>query len=129
MASMTQPLRPGRPKRSEFSFGEGSIPDPRTDYQSARPELTASGGVLSAAHSNDLDYGYSEDSRDAYNKHRALLRSDPTNSEEVLWPDMLYTKGNPDIYGPAPKMVQEPVYRPPLVHPQPVVRYGVTREE
>ena len=102
---MTLPLRPGRPKRSEMGHGEGQIPDPRTDYQSPRAGLA---GVLSAAHANDLDYGYSEDSRDAYNKHRALLRSDPTNAEESVWPDMLYTRGNPDIMGPGPALVQEP---------------------
>ena len=123
---MTSPLRPGRPKRSEFSHGEGNIPDPRTDYQSPRAGIP---GVLGAAHANDLNYGYSEDSRDAFNKHRAMMRSDPTNGEESLWPDMLYSKGNPDLMGPAPKMVQEPVYRPPLVHPQHPIRIGVTREE
>ena len=43
--------------------------------------------------------------------------------------DLFFEKGNPDAFGPAPALVQEPVQRPSGNLPQPTYRSGVIREE
>jgi hypothetical protein len=110
---MTIPLSSGRPGRSQMSHGKGMMAHPDSDAQSVR----------------NLPWQTESDKHDATNRIRAELRSDPTNSAEVIIPDLYYAKGNPDIFGPAPAMVQEAAYTPPPTYKQPVLRYGVDRQE
>jgi hypothetical protein len=101
------------PGRSEFSPGRGYVPDPRSDFQQGR---------------QNLPFAEGPDKKDMVRDEIARKRTDPTNSQEVIFPDMYYAEGNPDQFGPGPALVQEPVNRPVGVVPQPVWRYGVARE-
>jgi hypothetical protein len=113
METMTQPLKSGTPGRSEMSHGKGLMTHPDSDYQSQR----------------QLHFSIGEDENDVQNKLRAEKRTDPTNGFEIIEPDMYFAKGNPDMFGPQPAMVRESAQVPPAVFPQPVLRYGVDREE
>lgn len=113
MISMTAPLQPGRPGRSEFNFGEGHFPHPESDYQSQR-SLVVPGD---------------EDIVSNYRRFVADRRTDPTDATSGGYDDMLFEKGNPDQFGPQPPLVKEPAYRPSGTLPQPVFRTGVTRQE
>lgn len=110
---MTQPLKSGTPGRSQMSHGKGMMAHPQSDYQSQRK----------------LVFGVASDKHDATNLRRAQFRLDATNGSEVVEPDMYFAKGNPDLFGPQPAMVQEPQQNPPALFPQPVLRYGVDRQE
>lgn len=109
---MSRPLSSGRPGKSEFSHGDGAFADPRSDLQTAR----------------GLIFGVGEDSRDAQRDYRAQKRLDATNSEEAV-EDMLYVLGNPDGFGPGPKLVTEKPVLPRNNYQQPKYRYGVHRQE
>lgn len=110
---MTLPLSEGTPGRSEFGHGKGMMKHPDSDYQSQR----------------QLPFTVQSDKHDATNIRRAEFRSDPTNGAEQIIPDMYYAAGNPDLYGPQPAMVQEKAQVAPGLYPQPVLRYGVDRQE
>lgn len=86
---------------------------PNSDYQSIRK----------------LAWPVGEDQDDVQNLLRAEKRTDPTNGAEIIEPDMYFAKGNPDMFGPAPPMVRESQQNPPALFPQPVLRYGVDRQE
>ena len=103
----------GRPGASEMSHGKGAMTEPKSDYQSMR----------------NLPWTPWEDRRDMQNDYRAHLRSDPTNAAENIIPDLYYAPGNPDIFGPAPALVQEDAVRGAGAIPIPVYRTGVYREE
>lgn len=109
---MSQPLSSGRPGRSEFSHGDGAYPHPESDYQSQR----------------SLVFEQVEDKHDMNRDYRAQKRLDATNPEEVL-EDMLYVLGNPDAFGPGPKLVKESKRVPSGNYIQPKYRYGVNRQE
>jgi hypothetical protein len=98
--------------RSEMSFGAGRFVNPLSDYQSQRV----------------LPWTVSEDSRDLELKYRKQQRTDPTNADENL-DDMIHEYGNPDMFGPASPLVQEGIMNPPVSYKQPVLRYGVDRQE
>lgn len=108
---MTMPLNNGRPGRTERSHGKGRFAHPESDF--TRPELPWEPG---------------EDKRDIQLRRQAELRLDATNEHETV-EEMYYAKGNPDAFGPGAPLVQESPNRPSGVYKQPVVRYGVTREE
>ena len=112
MAPMSRPLSSGRPGKSEFSHGDGAFADPRSDAQTAR----------------GLIFGVGEDSRDAQRDYRAQKRLDATNPEENV-EDMLYVLGNPDAFGPGPKLVTEKPVVSSGKYQQPKYRYGVNRQE
>lgn len=103
----------GTPGRSEMSHGKGMMAHPQSDFQSNRV----------------LPFQEGEDRHDLVNRYRAELRLDPTNSAEVLEPDMYTVEGNPDMFGPEPAMIQEDVHRPAGAIPLPIYRTGVYREE
>ena len=115
---MTQPLRNTKVGRSEFSHGAGLAPHPDSDYQTWR----------------NLPWETLEDKAMEYLRMTADRRTDYTdmasggalNEGEN---DLFFEKGNPDAFGPAPKLVQEPVARPSGNLPQPVFRSGVIRED
>lgn len=109
---MTAPLSSGRPGRSEFSHGDGAYPHPESDYQSQR----------------NLVFGQQADSHDAVRDYRAQKRLDATNPEELV-EDMLYVAGNPDAFGPGPKLVKEKKRVAPGNYTQPKYTYGVNRQE
>lgn len=109
---MSAPLSSGRPGRSEMSHGDGAYPHPESDYQSQRA----------------LVFGQGEDARDANRDYRAQKRLDATNPLESV-DDMLYVLGNPDGFGPGPKLVKEKKRVPTSVYKQPQYRYGVNRQE
>lgn len=111
---MTMPLQPGRPGKSEFNFGEGHFPHPESDYQSQRSEIVAP---------------VEEDIISNYRRFVADRRTDPTDATSGGYDDMLFELGNPDQFGPGPKLVREGVQRPSGEVPQPQFRTGVTREE
>lgn len=95
-----------------MSHGKGMMAHPDSNY-----------------HRADLPFAEASDKHDATNRRRAEFRSDPTNGAETILPDMYYERGNPDIFGPQPPMVQEGPVTPPAQFPQPVLRYGVDRQE
>jgi hypothetical protein len=109
---MTQPLASGRPGRSEMSHGDGAYPHPDSDYQSQR----------------SLVFGVGEDQHDMNRDYRAQKRLDATNPEEPI-EDMLYVAGNPDAFGPGPKLVKEAKRVPSGSYKQPKYTYGVNRQE
>ncbi|HPE52999.1 MAG TPA: hypothetical protein PK852_02670 [Mesotoga prima] len=110
---MTQPLRPGkRPGRSELSHGDGRFPHPESDYQSQRR----------------LPWGVEPGKGDASLTYASQKRLDATNPEENI-EDMPYELGNPDGFGPGPKLVKEKKQSPPYVYKQPKYTYGVNRQE
>lgn len=109
---MTQPLKSGEPGRSEFSHGKGMMTNPESDFQSQRA----------------LPFAATEGKRAATDRRRAEFRSDPTNGAETILPDMYYSEGNPDMFGPQPPMVREKAVRPSGKYPQPTLRYGVDRQ-
>lgn len=109
---MTAPLAGGTPGRSEMGHGKGAYPHPESDCQSQR----------------SLVFGQAEDKHDANRDYRAQKRLDATNPEEPV-EDMLYVLGNPDSFGPGPKLVQEQKRVPTATYKQPTYRYGVNRQE
>lgn len=109
---MSAPLSSGRPGRSEFSHGDGAYPHPESDYQSQR----------------GLAFGQEADARDAVRDLRAQKRLDATNPLESV-DDMLYVAGNPDAFGPGPKLVKEQKRVPNGNYKQPKYTYGVNRQE
>lgn len=109
---MTAPLSPGRPGRSEMGHGDGAYPHPESDYQSQR----------------SLVFNQIEDKHDANRQYRQQKRLDATNPEELV-DDMLYVLGNPDSFGPGPKLVTEAKRVPAGTYTQPTYRYGVNRQE
>lgn len=109
---MTAPLSSGRPGRSEMSHGDGAYAHPESDYQSQR----------------SLVFEQVEDKHDLNRTYRAQKRLDATNSEESV-EDMLYVAGNPDAFGPGPKLVKEKKRVPTGTYTQPTYRYGVNRQE
>lgn len=109
---MSAPLTPGRPGRSEMSHGDGAYPHPESDYQSQR----------------SLVFDQQPDKHDANRDYRMQKRLDATNPEEVL-EDMLYVLGNPDAFGPGPKLVKEKKRVPGSNYKQPEYKYGVNRQE
>ncbi len=109
---MSAPLSSGRPGRSEMSHGDGAYPHPDSDYQSQR----------------NLVFAQIEDKHDAVRDQRADKRLDATNPLESQ-DDMLYVLGNPDAFGPGPKLVKEKKVIPPANFKQPKYTYGVNRQE
>lgn len=109
---MSAPLSSGRPGRSEFSFGDGEYAHPESDYQSQR----------------NLVFPQVEDSHDMNRTYRAQKRLDATNPEEAV-DDMLYVAGNPDAFGPGPKLVKEKKRVPGSLYKKPTYTYGVNRQE
>lgn len=109
---MSAPLSSGRPGRSEMSHGDGAYPHPDSDYQSQR----------------NLVFGQIEDKHDANRDYRAQKRLDATNPQEFV-DDMLYVLGNPDSFGPGPKLVKENKNSPSGSYKQPRYTYGVNRQE
>lgn len=109
---MSSPLSSGRPGRSEMSHGDGAYPHPDSDYQAPR----------------SLVFGQSEDKRDANRIYRQHKRLDATNPQESV-DDMLYVAGNPDSFGPGPKLVKEAKRVPSGLYSQPKYTYGVNRQE
>lgn len=73
-------------------------------------------------------FGQEADKRDAVRDERARKRLDATNPLESV-DDMLYVLGNPDAFGPGPKLVKEKKRVPSGSYPQPQYRYGVNRQE
>lgn len=108
---MSVPLVPGRPGRTQMSHGKSRYPHPDSDFQSQR----------------NLPWEVGQDETELVRDYHASLRSDPTNSQEDL-SQMLYVKGNPDMYGPDEEIIQEPAVRPAGKYPQPKYRTGVTRQ-
>lgn len=109
---MSRPLSSGRPGKSEMSHGDGAYAHPDSDFQTAR----------------GLVFGVGEDKRDANRDYRAQKRLDATNPEEAV-EDMLHVLGNPDSFGPGPKLVKESKNIPTGNYKQPTYRYGVNRQE
>ena len=109
---MTAPLASGRPGRSEMSHGDGAYAHPDSDYQSQR----------------SLVFGQQTDKHDANRDYRMQKRLDATNPEEIV-EDMLYVLGNPDAFGPGPKLVTESKRVPSGNYTQPKYTYGVNRQE
>lgn len=109
---MSAPLSSGRPGRSEMSHGDGAYPHPDSDYQSQRT----------------LVFGQIEDKHDANRDYRMQKRLDATNPQEIV-DDMLYVAGNPDAFGPGPKLVKEKKRVPAGNYTQPKYTYGVNRQE
>jgi len=101
------------PGRSEMSHGRGRYPDPRSDFQSNR----------------NLVFPQGDDENDLVMAYQASLRTDATVPDDVIMPDMLYVKGNPDAFGPGPELVQEKPNLPRGGYPQPFLRYGVIRDD
>ena len=109
---MTAPLSSGRPGRSEMSHGDGAYAHPDSDYQSFR----------------NLKFETSEDKRDQNRMYRQQKRLDATNPEENI-DDMLDVAGNPDAFGPGPKLVKEKKRVPASNFKLPEYKYGVNRQE
>jgi hypothetical protein len=109
---MTAPLSSGRPGRSEMSHGDGAYAHPDSDYQSFR----------------NLQWGVAEDARDMNRMYRQQKRLDATNPEENI-DDMLYVAGNPDSFGPGPKLVKEKKRTAPSTFVPIKYSYGVNRQE
>lgn len=112
LISMTAPLIPGQPGKSEFNWGKGRFPNPLSDYQSQR----------------NLAAPQIEDKMSDVRRFQADLRTDPTDPTSGGYDDNIFLQGNPDTFGPGPAMVKEPVERPATQHPQPVFRTGVDRQ-
>jgi len=117
---MTMPLSSSNPpERTEFSHGKGRAPHPDSDYQSQRnlPWETAerNGGSKRGGFTGSMQL-------------QAQHRTDPTRSDEVI-EQMLYAKGNPDMFGPDRPIVEDKVRRAPNVYRQPKIRYGVDRQD
>lgn len=100
------------PGRSEMSYGKGEFSNPLSNYQEQRT----------------LPWTEEADSRDLLFQYALQKRTDPTNSDEVV-EDMVHEYGNPDMFGPAPLLVQESPMRPPVLYKKPVLRYGVDRQK
>lgn len=100
-----------------MSHGKGQMPHPDSDYQSPRLGIP---GILTETPI--------QDKRDVPMRLMAEKRSDPTSDAEAIYPDLLYAKGNPDLFGPGPAQVQEGAQRPPAQFRQPKLRYGVDRQ-
>jgi hypothetical protein len=109
---MSAPLSSSEPKRSEYSHGRGLSTHPLSDAQTIR----------------GLPWKTEPGKHDAETVYRGQLRSDPTNGDEDL-STMPFVKGNPDMFGPSLPLVRESQYEPPAVYPQPVLRYGVDRQD
>lgn len=115
---MTAPLRNTKVGRSEFSHGEGMLPHPESDYQSFRNLVFPVTG----------DKHFEEVGRlvaDRRTDYTDATSGGAFNGEN----DLFFVEGNPDAFGPAPKLVKESVQRPSGNLPQPVFRTGVIREE
>jgi hypothetical protein len=115
---MTQPLRNTKVGRSEFDHGEGMFPHPDSDYQTFR----------------NLPWETLEDKSMEVGRLIADRRTDYTdiNSGGAFTEgenDLFFVEGNPDAFGPGPKLVKDTVRRPSGNLPQPVYRTGVIREE
>jgi hypothetical protein len=95
-----------------MSHGEGAYAHPDTDYQSFR----------------SLQWGLAEDARDMNRLYRQQKRLDATNPEENI-DDMLNVPGNPDAFGPGPKLVIEKKRTPPSTFVPVKYSYGVNRQE
>lgn len=120
---MTLPLSSGDPGRTEFGHGKGRFAHPDSDYQSQRTELP---WEVAERNQGSKRGGYT-----AAMALAAALRSDPTNALELEGGNaepMLYEYGNPDMYGPGPKLVSESARRPAGIYKKPVYRYGVDRQ-
>jgi hypothetical protein len=95
-----------------MSHGDGAYPHPQSDYQSQR----------------SLVFPQAEDKRDLNRNYRMQKRLDATNPEEIL-DDMLDVPGNPDSFGPGPKLVKEIKRVPTGLYKLPKYKYGVNRQE
>lgn len=107
------PLKSGRPGRSEMSHGKGLVKNPLSDYQSFRNDV--------------LPFGEGQDKTDLNRDYMEQKRTDATVPDDVF-EDMLELEGNPDAFGPGPKLVQEDANRPSGSAPQPKLRTGVIRQ-
>lgn len=116
---MSAPLSSDRPGRSEFSHGTSRFGHPDSDYQSTRalPWEVAqrNGGAKRGGYTGDMAL-------------MAQKRTDPTRSDEVI-EEMLYVRGNPDMFGPDQPLVQEKPRRSPAKFKKPVIRTSVDRQE
>lgn len=108
-----------QPGRSEFSHGKGLAGNPDSDYQSQRKLMWEVA---------ERDQGSKRGGYTASMKMQAEKRMDSTVVNETD-ESMLYALGNPDAFGPGPKIVQEAAVRPSGQYRIPEVRYKVTREE
>lgn len=95
-----------------MSHGRGQFPDPRSNLQNHR----------------NLQFPEGDDENDLVMEYRASTRVDATVPDDIIMPDMFYVNGNPDTFGPGPKLVQESPVLPRGASPQPYLRYGVIRE-
>lgn len=110
---MTNPLKPGkRPGRSEMSHGDGRFAHPESDYQSQAR----------------LPWEVESGKRDGSLAYQSQKRLDATNPEEDVL-NMPYELGNPDGFGPGPKLVKEEKVVATGVYKQPKYTYGVNRQE
>lgn len=116
---MSAPLSSDRPGRSEMSHGTSRFGHPDSDYQSPRKlpwEVAArNGGSKRGGYTGDM-------------VRQAQNRTDVTRSDEVI-EEMLYVRGNPDMFGPDQPLVQEKPQRTPAKFKQPVIRTSVDRQE
>lgn len=117
---MTMPLSNKKPpERTGFDHGKSRAPHPDSDYQSQRnlPWETAdrNGGAKRGGFTGSMQL-------------QAQMRTDATRTDEII-EDMLYVKGNPDTGRPDEPIVQDRVRRPAPVYRQPVIRYGVDRQD
>lgn len=111
---MTNPIVPSTPTKTEFGNGPRQFVHPDSDYQSQR-ELSA-----------PVEF---ETLTDQYRKFVGDKRTDPTDPTSGGGDDMIHEFGNPDQFGPGPKLASDEIHRPSGVYPQPVFRTGVDREE
>jgi len=114
---MSQPLRNTKVGRSEFDHGSGMVPHPDSDYQTFRK----------------LPFATLEDKNMEWMRMTADRRTDYTDAAsggalQEGENDLFFVEGNPDAFGPAPKLVQEPAQRPSGNPPQHPIRTGVIRE-
>lgn len=116
---MTAPLSSRRPGRSEFSHGTSRAAHPDSDFQTQRNL---------AFETADRNQGSKRGGFTAAMRLQAEYRSDPTRSDEVI-EDLLYVRGNPDIYGPDQPIVQEKPHRATGRYKQPRIRTSVDRQE
>lgn len=119
LRAMSAPLSSDRPGRSEMSHGTSRYGHPDSDYQSARALPWEVAGRVGGS------------KRGGFTGEMSLMaqkRTDVTRSDEVI-EEMLYVRGNPDMYGPDQPIVQEKVQRAPSKYKQPVIRTSVDRQE
>lgn len=114
LSAMSAPLVPGQPRKSEFGPGVGQFVHPESDYQSHRDELHASVDKYTL--------------QDQLRMFTADKRTDPTDVTSGGYDDNIFLEGNPDQFGPGPKLVQAEREVPSGSYPQPVFRTGVTRQ-